>query len=320
LEMLNRGNAKLFWKAFFEEKKFQQGKTLYDSKVDYMESDYFQNEASITQEWERKNLLTYNLLGDPEVDIYTNQPKNITNPFNFTIYEGQMLSFTVKNSNGEEVPYARVHLTNENGAYRTVYADDDGDVSFRLPPEANTTFNATITGHNVIPSYFNFTTTADTHAPTINGYSGSNLEATVSENLCFDVSSHDNESGVETVFSLVSNNNFQDYDVFRFSNASMDFKDEFHCKIYKLDPGSYKYLFVSRDYANNHGVYYRSDFTISVETPLTSYIMLGSIIITFGVLGGAVIASRRQKKKYLRHIAYNEPPSPDLFPQNREKF
>ncbi|MBY9009563.1 MAG: hypothetical protein KGD74_06830 [Candidatus Lokiarchaeota archaeon] len=62
LEKLNRGNAKLFWEVFFKEKKFQQGRTLYDSKVSYMNSDYFERgAASINQEWQRKNLLTYNL-------------------------------------------------------------------------------------------------------------------------------------------------------------------------------------------------------------------------------------------------------------------
>ncbi|GAH93296.1 unnamed protein product, partial [marine sediment metagenome] len=41
LEKLNRGNAKLFWEVFFEQKKFQQGRALYDSKVAYINSDYY---------------------------------------------------------------------------------------------------------------------------------------------------------------------------------------------------------------------------------------------------------------------------------------
>ncbi|MFO8019016.1 MAG: C25 family cysteine peptidase, partial [Promethearchaeia archaeon] len=324
LEMLNRGNAKLFWKAFFEEGKYQQGKALYDSKVDYMVSDYFQNyykdsnydylqNEAINAGWERKNLLTYNLLGDPEVDIYTRQPQNISDPFTSPLYEGQIVSLDVKNNNDQKVPYARVHLTNQDGAYRTVYADDDGEVSFRLPPEANTTFNATITGHNTVPSYFNFTTAPDTYLPTLSGYTDGDREATVSENLCFDVNSHDNESGVESVFTLISKNNFKDYHVFPFSNKSMESEDAFHCKAHKLDPGSYKYLFVSRDYANNHGIYYRSDLTIFIETPLTNYILLGFVIISISVVGGSIVVNRRQKEKYLKSVAYNEPPSPELF-------
>lgn len=315
LEKLNRGNAKLFWKAFFEERKFQQGKALYDSKVDYMESDYFQNEASIILEWERKNILTYNLLGDPEVDIYTDQPVNISNPFPEKIFEGQLLSFTVTNRMGQAVPYARIHLTNKGGAYRTAYADDDGEVSFRLPAEANTTFETLITGHNVIPTSFNFTTSSDLLNPAIGNYDGGHIKGTVSQNLCFDVTSHDAESGIERVFTLISDNDFNDYEIFEFFNNYTDSEEEFHCQMNKLDPGSYKYLFVARDYANNLGVYYNNDFTVFVETPLTSYILIGSLVMSIAVFGGAVIVNSSQKEKYLRHVAYNEPPRPEMFKQ-----
>jgi hypothetical protein len=82
LEKLNRGNAKLFWKEFYENKKFQQGRALYDSKVAYMNSAYFDNPSvSMDLEYERKNVLTYNLLGDPSLDIYTDIPLPVVNPF-----------------------------------------------------------------------------------------------------------------------------------------------------------------------------------------------------------------------------------------------
>ncbi|MEJ2250620.1 MAG: C25 family cysteine peptidase, partial [Candidatus Lokiarchaeota archaeon] len=87
LEKLNRGNAKLFWYEFFHNKEFQPGKALYDSKVAYMNSEYFQTQTSITEESQRKNLLTYNLLGDPEVDIYTNTPVHVKNTLPNKFYE-----------------------------------------------------------------------------------------------------------------------------------------------------------------------------------------------------------------------------------------
>ena len=99
LEKLNRANAKLFWREFFVEKKFQQGRALYDSKVTYMNSDYFvRGEASMIQEWQRKNVLTYNLLGDPELDVYTKVPAEIPDYFSGNIYEGQCISFQVKDN------------------------------------------------------------------------------------------------------------------------------------------------------------------------------------------------------------------------------
>jgi len=149
LAMLNRGNAKLFWEEFFEEKKFQQGKALYDSKVAYMESDHFtEGWGSLDQEWERKNILSYNLLGDPEVDVYTNKPLNATNPFTENIYEGQLIKSIIRDNNGSIVPYARVHMRTNDGKYRTVYADIQGEVNFRVPAQANENYNVTITGHN----------------------------------------------------------------------------------------------------------------------------------------------------------------------------
>ncbi|NVM37611.1 MAG: hypothetical protein HWN81_18600, partial [Candidatus Lokiarchaeota archaeon] len=163
LEMLNRGNAKLFWKEFFVNKKFQQGRALYDSKGAYITSDYYlRGEASTDLDFERKNILTYCLLGDPELDIYTNKPKLALNPFTENIYEGQLVSITIRDFNGKTVPYARVYLRGSDGKYHTAYADENALVSFRVPAQENEVYNVTITGHNLIPSYFNFTTIPDT--------------------------------------------------------------------------------------------------------------------------------------------------------------
>ncbi|MHA1980155.1 MAG: C25 family cysteine peptidase, partial [Promethearchaeota archaeon] len=166
LEKLNRGNAKLFWKQFFEEMDFQQGKALYNSKVAYLNSDYFQRgETSINLEWQRKNILTYNLLGDPEVDIYTDIPVSIPNYFVSPIHEGQLVSFSVIDNKGRITPNARVHLTTLDGKYFTAYSNKEGIVKFRLPAQSNEKYNVTITGHNLIPTYLNFTTIKDKHFP-----------------------------------------------------------------------------------------------------------------------------------------------------------
>ena len=39
LEYLNRRNARLFWNSLFNQSYFQQGKALFESKVDYINSD-----------------------------------------------------------------------------------------------------------------------------------------------------------------------------------------------------------------------------------------------------------------------------------------
>jgi len=220
LEKLNRANAKLFWKEFFLEKKFQQGRALYDSKVEYMNSDYFmRGEAHMEQEYQRKNMLTYNLLGDPELDVYTRTPSEVPDYFTGNIYEGQCVSFQVKDNLGRIVPRARVHLKTIDGKYRTVYANINGFVDFRLPVGANENYSVIITGHNVIPSYFNFTTLPDTDYPELFAVEQHPINPTVRDHILFAFNATDNHSGIESVFLLLSNNNFSDFSCYRVQKA-----------------------------------------------------------------------------------------------------
>ncbi|MFW9990410.1 MAG: C25 family cysteine peptidase, partial [Candidatus Odinarchaeota archaeon] len=207
LEIMNRANAKLFWEEFFQNKKYQPGKALYDSKVTYMNSDYFKDErvdAENYDEPERKNLLTYCLLGDPEVDIYTDKPVNASNPFIQDIYEGQLITTIIRDINGKTIPYARVNLKTTDKKYRTIYGDINGKVSFRLPAQANETYNVTITGHNLKSSFFNFTTLADNIKPQFVDEDCTPKDPTVSDNICFDIEVCDSQSGIEKVFLLQS--------------------------------------------------------------------------------------------------------------------
>ncbi|MFW9824831.1 MAG: C25 family cysteine peptidase, partial [Candidatus Thorarchaeota archaeon] len=223
LEKLNRGNAKLFWREFFEEQKYQQGRALYDSKVSYINSDYYtEGPGSINYDFERKQILTYCLLGDPEVDIYTNMPKLAKNPFTENIYEAQLVSVTIKNINDEIIPYARVHLTSSDGKYHTAYADKNGNAKFRLPKQANEAFNVTITGHNLIPTYFNFTTLPDDFDPIMSDIECIPNNPSTSDTIYLNLDVEDNHSGMESLYLFLSSNNFQNYTYFRLSNTFLE--------------------------------------------------------------------------------------------------
>jgi hypothetical protein len=289
LEKLNRGNAKLFFKEFFEEKEFQQGRALYDSKVSYMNSNYFKRgDTSMALEWQRKNILAYNLLGDPEVDIYTGIPTSVPNYFQGDVYEGQLVSFTLKDNFNRIVPYGRVHLTSSDGKYRTVYADINGKVEFRLPPQSNETYNVTITGHNLIPSSFNFTTKEDTDLPELINYECNPHSVTVNDNLCFNFITQDNHSGIESIFIALTKNNFQDYTLFRVGNSfNENFKD-FNITLNKLKPGDYSYAFLVRDYANATLLYIDSSFQFKIEIPMSYYIIIISLITIVGIISFSI--------------------------------
>jgi len=303
LEKLNRGNAKLFWEEFFDQKKFQQGRALYDSKVSYINSDYYTKGAGSTDyDFERKNILTYNLLGDPEVDIYTNRPKNAMNPFNEICYEGEIMSVIIKDLNNLIVPYARVHFRTSEGKYYTTYADINGVAKFRLPKQANEVYNVTITGHNLIPSYFNFTTSIDDVNPEFHEISYLPKNPSTSNIISFSVEVSDNRSGVESVCLFISNNNFKDYTYFISSNGFLDNESVFTFNVDKLHPGDYSYFVFARDYANNTDIFYHEKFRFTIPKPIIDYILPIALIVIIGIAGVSAFTIYKGIKKYARVI------------------
>ncbi len=265
LEKLNRGNAKLFWKELFEEKKFQQGKALYDSKVTYMNSDYFDDPSvSMKLEYERKNVLTYCLLGDPELDIYTSQPQPAQDPFTSDIYEGQHKLITIKDVKDNIIPYARVHLETDDGQYFTFYADKDGICDMYTPAHKNQTYHVNVTGHNLILTRFNFTTLSDEIEPLISNLQMEPPKSLETGYVNFNVSSDDSQSGLESVFLLTSKNNFTNYRVYSM-NANPEVSNDFYeLQLKGLSPGEYKYLAIARDFANNTKMLYNKNFVFQV--------------------------------------------------------
>ncbi len=303
LEKLNRGNAKLFWKEFFVNKKFQQGRALYDSKVAYINSDYYiREETSTDLDFERKNILTYCLLGDPELDVYTNKPKTAMNPFTENIYEGQLVSITIKDLNSRIVPYARVHIRGSDGKYHTAYADENGLVSFRVPAQENEVYNVTITGHNLIPSYFNFSTIPDTTNPQLLGIDITPERPTTSNQITFRIETYDNNSGIECVYILLTKNNFNTYSYYGSINNYEENNEVFTITTERLNSGKFSYCIVSRDYANNTYLFYQSGFNFSVSETLINYILITSTFLVVAVIGISIFTLFKGLLKYSRLV------------------
>jgi hypothetical protein len=303
LEILNRGNAKLFWKVFFEENKYQQGRALYDSKMAYMNSIYFQVFSSIQKEWERKNLLTYNLLGDPETDIYTNTPIEVkTGIVPNSVYGGELVSLNITNKREKVVPYARVHITTEDGIYHTIYADENGIVKFRVPHSPDKIYNLTISGHNLIPTNFSFSTISDGNNPDILDYVCIPAKPSINTNLNFDITTQDNETGIESVFVIFSINNFENYFYYQAKNEYIQNENQFNLLIDKLDPGKYQYCIYIRDYTNNSNMLYKTSFSFQIANPITDYYLIGGIF----TIGAVSIVSSFMGfvgiKRYPKHI------------------
>ena len=284
LEYLNRANAKLFWKTFFEQKYFQQGKALFESKVEYMNSDVF-SPYSRYFECHRKNILTYCLLGDPELDIYTDKPTRAQNPFTDFYPEGHFISTTIRNLNNETIPFARVHLKTDDGKYRTIYADENGLVNIRLPPQADEIYNVTITGHNLLPSYFNFSTIANNYKPQIISATWLPESPSILDNICFNITAFDNHSDIESIFILLSNNNFEDYSYYHISNDNYQELITLEYELNKLDPGDYSFAFFIRNYANNTNILYNENFKFTIPKPLMDYVLIVVLIMIISFIG-----------------------------------
>jgi len=304
LEMLNRGNCKLFWEAFFINKSYQPGKALYDSKVEYLNSDWFQySNINISLEWERKNVLTYCLLGDPEVDIYTNIPKTPKDPFSGDIYEGQHFSMYITDINDNALSNIRINFVSSGGKYRTFYSDINGHVNIILPLGIDT-YNYTITGHNIKPINGSFTTLLDNNPPILENLHMNPEKPSVSDNICFSINASDNESGIENIFFLISNDNFSSYNYFPLEKESST--DDLHSyTLNKLDFMEYQYAIIGFDYANNSIFLYNiNNFQIEILPPILYYVLIS---INFGLLGllalGIIILFnnwQNYKKKYIR--------------------
>ena len=307
LAALNRGNAKLFWKEFFENKKFQQGKALYDSKVAYINSDYYKigsqigdkiTQGSTTYDFERKNIFTYNLLGDPEVDIYTNIPKLAKNPFEDDLYEGQLVSIVIRDDNNSIIPNARVHFKTSDNKYYTIYADESGVGKFRLPKQAYETYNVTISGHNLIPTHFNFTTLPDNSKPQIIEVNPVIKTLFASSITTFNIEAYDVNSGIEKIIMLISDNNFENYTQFSISNELLENKNEFTLNTDKFKPGQYSYSLVSRDYANNSQLFQDNTYKFVIPNPIIDYVLPVSLIIIIGIAGISAFTIYKSFQKY----------------------
>ena len=147
-EALNEGQDRFFWREFFLNHDYQPGSALYLSKEIYIQQfiDKYWNvdlnydpilasqEGYMSyQQNFRKNLLTYNLLGDPEIYIRTAKPRSFAaNLVNATGYMGDTLAMQITTASGEIVPNATV-LLNGSGYYIVARADDSGIVSLQIP-------------------------------------------------------------------------------------------------------------------------------------------------------------------------------------------
>jgi hypothetical protein len=146
------GELYRFNEQIFSLGKSSVGQALYDMKLD-MVNDFAGNgnfDPNTVAEF-RKNLFTLNLLGDPEMPIWTDTPQqfNVQYVPSMIQYNGYIV--TVTDSNSQPVSGARVTFLKDNDAFGTELTGVNGQVLVYVNVNSAGTMNLTVTKPNFIP-------------------------------------------------------------------------------------------------------------------------------------------------------------------------
>lgn len=306
LEQDNRGLLKLFLEEMFTNKHFQQGQTLYDSKVAYLESDWFQltnrTENFKYFEMERKSLFTYMLLGDPTVDIFTDIPQNFQDLGSHleTAYKGSKVKAEIMDEFGNPVPYAKVIIIPSNGNSRTFTTDIEGKVILEFPPNVDSVEYRLI-GHNLWIKNGSLDLVSDTAAPfqTQMGFVDPK-NPTIQSNATFSVGFDDTESGVLDVFLLLSEDGFTS-DNWSYYLMEVDTENQtiYHLEMNGWQRQTYYYTFIARDGVGNIlSLYPEFQGEITIEkTVMWQTLFIGTIVIMGVSLLGIITSIFLKSKK-----------------------
>ncbi len=149
----NQGLDYRFWEQFFNYNKYQPARALYDSKVDYL------NDKGLDA-WHatRKNFFDYNLLGCPEIPIWTDAPgvMNVTYPSIIKLGPQHIVVTVKDNVTGNPISGAMVCLQNSE-IYLYNKTDSTGTLTFYINPTEEKPINVTATIHNYLPHLGNIT-------------------------------------------------------------------------------------------------------------------------------------------------------------------
>lgn len=224
-EALNRGQNRFFWREFMMNREYQPGRALFLSLQSYIEMfinkywnvDLNWDEDLATREnylayqyYLRKNILTYNLLGDPEMRIRTAMPKAFAaTSFPARMHAGDRLVVEARADDGTLVAGARV-LVNGSGYYITTTTDRNGRACIDIPVNvslAGTNMTVTLAGHNMVQASKTMTLLEDTSPPANLAVRIDETSITINEPLRFTATGTDEGSGIVRAFAAFLHEN-----------------------------------------------------------------------------------------------------------------
>jgi len=306
LEQFNRGLTKLFFNEMFMNNNFQQGKALYESKKAYANSRWFQENLPDYEyfEMDRKSILSYMLLGDPSVHIYTDIAQSFSSlfPEDIIVYEGGKYVIRLKSELGTLVPYAKLTLWSDDGYYRVFNADKEGYMDFTLPL-GNRSFNYSLSAHNMIYYSDKVDVEIDNKAPMIEDTKITPNKPKAADFINFNTTINDNGLGICYGYLILSTNEFNNYTYYPLVPK---FKDcEYEVEL-KLEDGDYQYGIVSFDYMNNYNSTLITGASFfSIAPAFQEILAIGISVILFLsiiVVSGLIVYFTKKKKTFVVNI------------------
>ena len=148
----NQGLATRFWEQFGQSEDNRPAEILVKAKEDYLTTH------SSIDERERKNILSYNYLGDPELSLYTENPKELLINHSYND-NSQIMEIRVldKNNYNNSIENAQINIKIKlNDDYNTFYSfiettDNNGLVSIAVNNTLIKKIDITVIKENYIP-------------------------------------------------------------------------------------------------------------------------------------------------------------------------
>ncbi|MCX7785536.1 MAG: C25 family cysteine peptidase [candidate division WOR-3 bacterium] len=142
--------AKGFFRSIFNDKIYKLGDAFKRAK--------FIADSIYPTNWTTVRYREWNLLGDPELNLWTNKPRQLTVLHDTIIYTGlQTYTVTVKIGTTFLNDALVCLMMNDSVIYQYGYTNSSGTVSFSIDPPTPGTMSVTVTAVNCIPYEKNVT-------------------------------------------------------------------------------------------------------------------------------------------------------------------
>ncbi len=139
---LSNGLDEQWWISLLDRHQYNIGRTVADAKNHFTEG----GSGGLHSEW------TFNLLGEPEMPIWTDRPDSFDVTYPDTLLSDSSFSVYVENATYHyPASLADVCLWREGQVYLTGYTGYDGMASFEPAPSTEGTMLVTVTKQNYLP-------------------------------------------------------------------------------------------------------------------------------------------------------------------------